>query len=133
MTTTATSVDLVKNLYAAFGRGDIPTILASLTADCQWISSGEGIPNSGHYVGPAGAAEFFQKLAASEDVTRFEPREYFTSGDDVIAHGFEECRIKSNGRMVSTTWMMLFRIRQGKVAYFETVYDTAAYAAAHKG
>ena len=95
MTTTAssTSVDLVKDLYAAFGKGDIGFILAHVAPDCQWISTGEGIPLSGSYVGPEGAAEFFQKLVASEEVTCFEPWEYFTNGDDVVAYGHEECRV----------------------------------------
>lgn len=134
MTSTATSIELVKELYAAFGRGDIAYILGNLTDDCQWIAAGDGIPNSGRYTGPAGAAQFFGKLADTEEVTRFEPREFFTNeAGDVVAHGFEECRIKANGRMVTTNWMMLFRIRNGKVSHFETFYDTAAYAAAHRG
>jgi len=126
-------MDQVKDIYAAFGRGDIAHILSQLTPDCQWITAGEGVPLAGRYTGPAGAVSFFERLAATEEITRFEPREYFANeAGDVVAYGFEECRIKSNGRVVSTNWMMLFRFREGKVAYFETFYDTAAYAAAHR-
>ena len=129
-----TTIEQVQELYAAFGRGDIGFILQSVAPDCKWIATGAGIPNSGNYTGPAGAAEFFQRLAASEEVTKFEPREFFSNqAGDVVAHGFEECRIIANGRMVNTNWMMLFRFRDGKVAHFETFYDTAAYAAAHAG
>ena len=95
------------------------------------MAAGAGIPSAGTYTGPAGVAEFFQKLAATEDVTRFEPREFFTNGDVVVAYGYEECRIKSNGATCSTNWMMLFRVRAGMVTHFETCYDTAAYARAH--
>ncbi|MBY0503965.1 MAG: nuclear transport factor 2 family protein [Bryobacteraceae bacterium] len=134
MTSTVTTIDQVKDLFAAFSRGDVPHILNHLTPDCQWTAPGAGIPAAGHYTGPAGAGEFFQKLAASEEVTRFEPREFFTNAaGDVVAHGFEECRIISNGRMVSTPWMMVFRFRDGKVASWEAFYDTAAYATAHLG
>jgi ketosteroid isomerase-like protein len=132
-TAVSTSVDLVKGLYEAFGRGDIQFILSHVAADCKWFIAGEGVPAAGVYTGPAGAAEFFQKLDATEEITRFEPREFFTSGDDVVAYGFEECRIKSNGAKVSSNWMMLFRIRNGLVTYFETFYDTSAYAKAHRG
>lgn len=129
-----TTIEQVKDLYAAFGRGDIAYILERVAPNCQWISVGTGIPNAGHYVGPSGAAEFFQRLAETEEVTRFEPREYFANeAGDVVAHGFEECRIIANGRVVATNWMMLFRFRDGKVAHFETFYDTSAYAAAHGG
>lgn len=129
-----TTIEQVQDLYAAFGRGDIGYILGRVAPDCQWIAAGEGIPNAGVYTGSEGAAAFFQKLAETEEVTRFEPREFFTNAaGDVVAHGFEECRIIANGRMVKTNWMMLFRFRDGKVAHFETFYDTSAYAAGHAG
>ena len=35
MTATATSIDLIKNLYAAFGQGDVPFILAHIAPECQ--------------------------------------------------------------------------------------------------
>lgn len=132
-TATSTSVELVQSLYAAFGRGDVPYILSRVAPDCDWINAGEGIPAAGHYRGPEGAAEFFQKLAATEDITRFEPREYFVNGDDVVAYGFEECRVRANGKVVSTNWMMLFRVRDGMVTRWESFYNTAGYALAHKG
>jgi ketosteroid isomerase-like protein len=131
--TIASSVELVQSLFEAFGRGDVPTILSRLSPDCEWINAGEGIPAAGSYTGPAGAAEFFRKLGESEEVTRFEPKEFFTSGDDVVAYGYEECRIRSNGHQVSTNWMMLFRVRAGMVTRFESFYNTAAYALAHRG
>src|SRR6187200_3385157 len=63
MTTTSTSVDLARNLYAAFAQGDVATILAHVAPDCEWIVAGEGIPAAGNYRGPAGAAQFFKSSA----------------------------------------------------------------------
>lgn len=132
MTTATTALELVKELYAAFGRGDIQFILSHIAKDCRWIAPGNGIPNAGVYQGPAGAAEFFQKLAESEQVTRFEPREFFVNGDDVVALGVEECRMPATGKTAATNWAMLFRVRGGQVTYWESFYDTSAYAAAHR-
>lgn len=126
-----TPVELVQDLYAAFGRGDIAHITARLTPDCVWVAPGQGIPSAGTYRGPEGALEFFRKLASSEDILRFEPREFFSSGNSVVALGFEQCRSKQTGKTAVTNWAMLFRIRDGKVSHFETHYDTAAYVAAH--
>jgi ketosteroid isomerase-like protein len=135
MTSTATAIDQVEEMYAAFGRGDIAYILNCLTPDCEWIAPGQGIPNAGTYTGPQGVAEFFQRLAASEEVTEFEPREFFVSesGEAVVALGHEACRIVGNGRRVSTNWVMRFQLRDGKVSRWESFYDTSAYAAAHRG
>jgi hypothetical protein len=126
-----TPVELIQDLFAAFGRGDIAYILANVAPDCQWIAPGEGIPNSGHYTGPEGVARFFENLAASETVTAFEPRQFFSSGNDVVALGYEACTVNANGRSVGTNWAMHFTVRDGKLARFESYYDTAAYARAH--
>lgn len=133
MTATSTALELVQNMYAAFGRGDIGYLLEQLSPDCQWVAPGEGIPNAGTYVGPAQAAEFFQKMGASEDFSVFEPREFFVKGDDVVALGYEECRSKLTGKTATTNFAMLFRVRAGKVVYFEVFYDTAAYLRMHRG
>jgi len=133
MTSTTTSTDLVRSMYDAFGRGDIEFIVSRLSPDCPWIAPGEGLPNAGTYTGPAGAAEFFRKLMASEEIVRFEVREFFTSGNDVIALGVEEARAISTGKTAATNWAMLFRVQDGMVTYFETFYDTAAYLRAHQG
>ncbi|MBL8215453.1 MAG: nuclear transport factor 2 family protein [Bryobacterales bacterium] len=132
MTTTTTSLELIQDLYAAFGRGDTGYILEHLSDDCRWVSPGEGLPNAGVFEGKAGAAQFFERLAASEDITRFEVREFFVNGDSVVALGHEECRSKLTGRTAQTNFAMLFRVREGKVTNFEGFFDTAAYARMHQ-
>lgn len=122
---------LVETLYAAFTRGDIPFILDHISPDCRWIAPGTGIPNAGQYAGPAGVAEFFQRLAASENVTRFEVKEYFTNGNSVIAIGKEACTSIATGKHAETDWAMLFRIENGKVTEWQSFYDTSAYMLAH--
>ncbi len=132
MTATSTSLELIQKLYAAFGRGDIGYILEHLADDCRWVSPGEGLPNAGLFEGPAGAAQFFERLAASEEITRFEPREFFVNGDDVVALGYEECRSKLTGREARTNFAMLFRVREGKVTHFEGFFDTGAFGRMHQ-
>jgi len=130
-TSPAASVDIVKSMYEAFSRRDLDLILSRLAPDCVWVCPGEGLPNAGVYTGPAGAAEFFRKLVQSEEITRFEPREFFSRGDDVIALGVEEIRALATGRTASTNWAMLFRFQGGLVKHFEIYLDTAAYLRAH--
>jgi ketosteroid isomerase-like protein len=132
MTVTSTALELVQSMYAAFGRGDVGYLLEQLSPDCQWVAPGEGVPSAGTYVG-AGAEAFFEKLATSEEFTAFEPREFFVKGDDVIALGHEACKSKLTGKTAATNFAMLFRVREGKVYYFEVFYDTAAYLRMHQG
>lgn len=131
-TVASTSIDFVKSLYDAFGRGDIPFILSRLSPDCKWIATGEGLPSAGTYTGPEEIAGFFRKIDEHEVVTRFEPLQFFTDGDDVAVHGYEEVRVKSNGATVGSNWMMLFRVRDGLLTHWEGFNDSAAYARAHR-
>ncbi len=128
-----TPKQLVQSLYDAFGRGDIPFILGHIAPECRWQAPGIGIPNAGTYTGPDGVAQFFQRLAATENVTRFEVREYFESGNSVVALGVEECTVIANGKQAYTEWAMLFRVENGKVTEWRSFYDTSAYMAAHSG
>jgi len=135
-TATATnnaSVELVRSIFEAFGRRDIAYILSCLSPDCAWVCPGEGLPYAGSYTGPQGAADFFQKLAANEEVTLFEPREYFTSGEDVVAVGYEEGRALGTGRGAASNWAMLFHVRDGKVTRWQHHFDTGGYLRAHQG
>lgn len=127
-----TSLELVQGLYDAFGRGDIPNILSKIAPDCLWINAGTGIPSAGTYHGPAGVADFFQKMAESEDITHFEVREYFANGDSVVALGTEQARSKLTAKAASTNWAMLFRVKDGLVVHYESYYDTSAYLVAHR-
>ncbi len=126
-----TPKELVQDLYAAFGRGDIPYLLERIAPDCRWVAPGTGIPNAGVYTGPAGVGEFFQKLAASENVTYFEPKEYFECGNSVVALGSEACTTMPAGKQAKTDWAMLFRVENGKVTEWQSFYDTSAYMVAH--
>ncbi|MFN7926091.1 MAG: nuclear transport factor 2 family protein [Bryobacteraceae bacterium] len=126
-----TSKELVQSLYAAFGRGDVAFILERVAPDCTWVAPGTGIPNAGVYSGPAGVGAFFQKLASTENVTAFEPKEYFENGDSVVALGTEECTAIATGKQMKTDWAMLFRVSGGKVVYWQSFYDTSAYMVAH--
>jgi ketosteroid isomerase-like protein len=36
------NADLIRSLYAAFGRGDVKTILGAFDAVIEWASNGEG-------------------------------------------------------------------------------------------
>jgi ketosteroid isomerase-like protein len=52
---------LVEKMYAAFGRGDLQTILGSLTPDVEWTLEGPSvIPYAGKRIGPAQVQKFFE-------------------------------------------------------------------------
>jgi ketosteroid isomerase-like protein len=56
-----TNLELVRSLYAAFGRGDIPAIIAALAGHATWTVHGPAnlVPTFGTFHGPAGVTRFF--------------------------------------------------------------------------
>jgi uncharacterized protein len=128
---TQESLQVVKEGYAAFSRGDIPGLLALMAEDVEWQIPGAGLPLAGTYRGRDGVANFFQKLAADSEILDFQPREFIAEGDRVLVVGWERAKVKATNRTVELDWVMSFTIRNGKVAIFREYTDTKALAAAY--
>jgi ketosteroid isomerase-like protein len=76
-----TNVAVVQQAYEAFGRGDIPAVLDSLTDDVEWTMQGPSvIPFSGTFRGREGIAEFFGLLGDTIEFEQFEPRNFVGQG-----------------------------------------------------
>lgn len=128
---TQESLQVVKDAYAAFGRGDIATLLASLTEDVSWHVPGTGLALSGTYNGRDGVGQFFQRLSAETEILAFQPDEFIAQDDRVVVLGSSRYRILSTGRIFEGSWVMAFTVRDGKVSTFHEYYDTQALAAAY--
>jgi ketosteroid isomerase-like protein len=128
---TQENLQVVKDGYAAFSRGDIPGLLALMAEDVEWQIPGAGLPLAGTYRGRDGVANFFQKLAADTEILDFQPREFVADGDRVLVVGWERAKVKATNRTVEVDWIMSFTVRNGKVAKFREYTDTKALADAY--
>jgi len=129
----AENTKVVQDAYAAFGRGDITTLLGYMTDDVQWqpvIGTGTHVPFSGARTGKAAVAEFFKQVAETEDFEQFEPREFVAQGDMVVAIGHYRAKTKATGRTFDSPFAMVFTLRNGKIAAFREFTDSAAINAA---
>ncbi len=63
------NVDLIQSLYAAFGRGDIATIVNALSSDVDWNVNGrhKDHPLIGTWKGPGEVQKFFQGIAEHQE------------------------------------------------------------------
>jgi hypothetical protein len=129
----AQNTKVVQDAYAAFGRGDIATLLGYMTDDVHWrpvIGTAKHVPFSGERKGKAGVAEFFKQVAESEDFQQFEPREFVAQGDRVVAIGHYRAVTKATGKTFESDFAMVFTLRGGKVATFREFTDSAGINAA---
>jgi ketosteroid isomerase-like protein len=83
------NIAFVQNLYAAFGKGDIATLIKGLSTDVDWQSGGRtsDYPGFGQRKGQPQVQEFFKFLAENNDFAHFSPREFFAVGDRVFVLG----------------------------------------------
>src|SRR5665213_405863 len=120
---TQENVQVVKDGYAAFMRGDVPGLLALLAEDVEWHIPGAGLPLAGTYRGHDGVANFFQKLVQDVDILDFQPREFVAEGNRVLVTGSERAKVKATGRTAEIDWVMSFTVRNGKIISFREYTD----------
>ena len=119
------NVQIVKDAFAAIGRGDAQGLLALCAEDIEWIIPGEGWPLAGTYRGHAGLADLLQK--ASETMETFtEPREFVAQGDRVLVVGFARGRIIATNRTFEDDWVFAITVRNGKLTNIREYIDTQA-------
>lgn len=129
----AQNTKVVQDAYAAFGRADITTLLGYMTDDVQWrpvIGTAKHVPFSGERRGKAEVAEFFKRVAESEDFQQFEPREFVAQGDKVVALGHYRAVAKATGKTFDSDFVMVFTFLGGKITMFQEFTDSAGINAA---
>lgn len=126
------NVGVVKDAYAAFGRGDIDAVIASLDPEVAWTVNGPRqirlmVPRHGR----DGVAGFFKDLAEDQEVLAFEPREFVAQDDRVVALGHYSWRVRATGRIAESDWVHVFTLRDGKVRRFDEFTDSSKFAEAY--
>jgi len=124
------NLEIVRDGYEAFGRGDIQAVLAVYDDQITWQTPGPPeLPLAGTRRGIAQVAQFFQLLSDMLDITRFEARQFIARGDQVIVIGDDTARVKATGRSVESRWTHVFTLRDGKIVAFEEFNDVTALVA----
>ena len=130
------NVQTVQSLYAAFGRGDVPAILDRVADNTHWSFNAinRTVPWYQPVTSKATLPRFFQSLAENLDMHVFEPRQFFDSGDEVLAHVHIEYTVKKTGRRVNTEQLHWWTFdAEGKITRQLHFEDTAQVVAAFGG
>ena len=129
------NIAFVQSLYAAFGKGDVPTIINGLTPDVAWHSGGRerDFPAFGPRKGQKAVEEFFKIVGDNNDFHHFTPREFYAVDDKVFVLGDYAMTLKKSGKDYESDWAHIFTIKGGKVANFREFLDTAKAAEAYRG
>lgn len=127
----------IRDLYAAFQRGDIDAIVAKVTDDVDWRNDGVAsreCPWNGNFSGKRNLPGFFQAVGTNLDLSVFDVRAVVSSGASVAVLLRVEGTVKNNGNSFENDAVHFWTFTSdGKVARYRHFNDTAAELAAWRG
>lgn len=139
MSTTATHhTTTITDLYAAFGRGDVPAILDALADDVRWEqwddnrAQREGVSHLQPRTGRDGVAEFFGVIGKYVFHT-FEIRGLAAGDDLVVADILIDVTLPSGGRLRDEELHVWRFDADGRICGMRHYVDTAKHIAAERG
>ncbi len=121
------SVDVIRGVYEAFGRGDVAAVLGAMADDIEWHEA-EGMPYGGVYHGAEAVAQnVFGPLI--QDVPNFAlaPEQFIASGDEVAVVVRYTGTGKATGKQLDLPVVHVWDVRDGKLARFRQFADTAKF------
>jgi ketosteroid isomerase-like protein len=127
------NIETIKEMYDAFGRGDVDAILDLVTDDVDWATDAARVsaPWYGPKRGEAGVRSFFEGIGQTGPVTEFTPLSVTSNDDgDVMVFIRYAFTVTATGKDVAMNLHHYWRFRDGKVCFVRSSEDTAQVAAA---
>ena len=121
------NVQFAKDIYAAFGRGDIATVLAGLHREIEWREA-EGNPyqpDGAAWIGPEAVLEkLFMRLGSEWNGFTLTVRTLHDAGEHVVMEGRYTGAYKASGKSLDAQVCHVLRFRDGKLMSFQQYVDT---------
>jgi ketosteroid isomerase-like protein len=121
----AESIDVVREIYAAFEQGDMERVFELLDEDVEWIEP------AGYWVSPGGVrgrAAVQETLAAYPErwsEMALVPETFIEAGEHVIVLGSEHGTARETGRSFRGRFANVWVVRSGRAVSLEAFADTA--------
>jgi ketosteroid isomerase-like protein len=129
MDTTDRDTGIVRQVYAAFGRGDLPGIMALFAEDGTVYQSPE-LPWGGTHTGHAGLGRFLGTLTTHLDSHPETERLIADGAGRVVQVGRTRGVVRATGAAFDVPEVHVWTVADGLVRRFEAYLDTAAMRAA---
>ena len=121
------NVQAAKDIYAAFGRGDIPAVLDGFDPEIEWREA-EGNPyqpDGAAWIGPQMVLDkLFVRLGADWDGFTVTVNALHDSGDHVVMEGRYTGTYEPSGKNIDAQVSHVLRFRDGKLVSFQQYVDT---------
>lgn len=124
------NVQLVKDVYEAFGRGDMGAVLGAMDPAIEWREA-EGnpyMPSGEPWVGPdAVLSQLFMRIGAEWDGFTIHTKAFHDAGETVVVEARYSGTFKPTGKGagIDTQVCHIWRLREGRIVAFQQYVDTA--------
>ena len=128
------NVATIKQIYEAFGKGDIAAIVDRLDENVAWdtLNDVPGVPWLAPRRGKANIPAFFESLAPLH-FTRFEPHTFFADDDKVFVLIHIEADSKGKHYVIPNEGHLWKFGVDGKIVEYQHVTDTAMHQRISRG
>ena len=120
----------MKELYEAFGRGEVPVVLGAMHPEIQWREA-EGNPYSPEgkpFTGPDEVLnKLFMRLVEEWDEYTVSPETFYGAGDTVVVEGRYTGIYKETGKSVDAPFCHIWHLTDDHVTAFQQYTNTAAF------
>jgi ketosteroid isomerase-like protein len=124
------NLQIIREHYAASGRGDLKGMLADLAPDAAWTEMA-GFPYAGTYIGPQAVADgVFKRIGNDWDGYTFTLERLLDAGDAIVAIGRYSGRFKRTRKSFQCRVAHVWQLSGGKIRKFEQFCDTRLVAEA---
>jgi ketosteroid isomerase-like protein len=126
------NVQVIREIYEAFGRGDVAGVLGRVKETALWDFNvtRSDVPWHVPVTGPVEIQKFLGAFVENVELHAFEPRRFIASEGDVIAHLHLSYTVKKTGKRVDEEQLQWWSLADGRVTRLRHFEDTAQVVAA---
>ena len=126
------NVQVIRGMYEAFGRGDIPQVLGQMNQDTEWHEAENFIyADRSPYVGPQAVLEgVLMRFGSEWEGFTVTPEEWLDAGNRVVVLGTYRGTHKATGNRVRAQFAHIWGVKEGRVLRFQQYTDTKQFAEA---
>lgn len=120
-------LETVQDIYDAFARGDIETVLAAFADDITWVEAAGG-PYGGSYHGPDEVLKnVFGPIDREWRDFRVDPERFIDAGNPIVATGTYSGTYETTEKSFQAPFAHVWDFEDGRVVRFEQYIDTALH------
>jgi len=129
------NVQVVKQFYAALGKGNIPGVLDLLAEDVEWEMPHprEIVPFGGIWRGREEVGKFFAVTHEYTEFKKVELREYIAQNNKVVVLGYTKVLVRANQREYDNELVAIWTVENGKIKQMRDFMDTVPAVSAFRG